>query len=510
MIGKVFDWLAYHASHSPERPAVIETETDRRLTYSDIDIESSSLASLLSKEFNVKKGSRVALLAHNCAEFLELEFSCLRLGAIFVPLNWRLTSEELSFIISDCKPSVLIFEQVFKNSVDKIASAGVSTQKIELGRVKHKKSEYKKLLCENTTIGHSEDISFEDVWIIMYTSGTTGNPKGAMITYAMTYWNAINLVVSHEISANMINLIVLPLFHTGGLNCYCNPAIFLGGLNIIPGSFDPQLCLKMLEDKKIKITHMMAVPTIYQLMSQHPNFKKIKFNKSIIFGVGGAPVPQELQKVYKKKGVMLLNSYGMTETSPSIAMSHRKQPDNKQGSSGLPVLHSEVALQDQNTKFIKSSNTIGEICVKGPIVTPGYYNNAKATRAAFTNGWFHTGDAGYFDDEGYLYIVDRWKDMYISGGENVYPAEIENIIYKLPQVAEVAVIGLPDKKWGESGKAIIVLKSGKILSEAQVRNHCRKYLAKYKNPKWIQFSPRLPHNATGKILKRELLKKNSN
>ncbi len=505
MSTKVYDWVSHHANQTPDQLAMVDLYSERHFTYGDMELRTTKLANGLAQNMKVTKGDRIALLANNTTDYLEIEFACLKLGAVFVPLNWRLSLPELTYITSDCNPTVLIYEDIFRDAAEKISETSSIPEIIELSCSSSCVSTpYEALISQSDTTLIASDVTHDDLWVIMYTSGTTGRPKGAMITHGMTFWNSINLLTPHHLSRDMVNLCVLPLFHTGGLNCYCNPAVHLGGLNLIMRSFEAGEVLKLFQQGKYKISHFLAVPTVFLFMSQHPLFNETDFSTLKILGVGGAPVPKELQKLYMKRGLELLNGYGMTETSPSIAVSHLGQPETKLGSSGLPVLHADVVIADKNKKPVTDPNQVGEIWVKGPLVTPGYYNNSQANGDAFIDGWFRSGDAGYLDSDGYLYIVDRWKDMYISGGENVYPAEIENIIYKIPQVAEVAVIGIPDNQWGEVGEAVIVIKPEMQLSQEEVLDHCSKNLAKFKQPQKIRFIKEMPHNATGKILKRAL------
>ena len=239
-------------------------------------------------------------------------------------------------------------------------------------------------------------------------------------------------------------------------------------------------------------------------MSQHPTFEQCDLSNVKTFGIGGAPTPREMINTYAKRNIGLQQVFGMTETSPLVSALTAENAMLKIGSAGLPVLHNQVKIMTENGEFVGTPETVGELWVKGPNITPGYWNKPEVNETAFTDGWLHTGDAAYLDAEGFIYIVDRWKDMYISGGENVYPAEIENVIYQLPQVGEVAIIGVPDERWGEVGKAIIVVKPGQTLEEETVLKHCADKLAKFKQPQSVKFIDEIPHNATGKVLKREL------
>jgi fatty-acyl-CoA synthase len=334
----------------------------------------------------------------------------------------------------------------------------------------------------------------------MYTSGTTGQPKGAIITHGMTFWNCVNLGGPAYISPSSVLLTVLPLFHTGGLNCYTNPVLHAGGTVLIMRAFDPALTLQLISDPGRRINVFFGVPSIYQFMAQHPTFASADFSRLVIGGVGGAPMPVPLLKVWEERGVALQQGYGMTETSPAVLTLDREDAARKAGSSGKPVLHTEVRIVRPDGTDAEVGE-LGELWVKGPNITPGYWNRPDANQSSFTDGWLHTGDAARIDDEGFYYIVDRWKDMYISGGENVYPAEVENVLHQLAAIAEAAVIGIPSEQWGETGMAIIAVKPGHSITETDIHAHCETSLARFKRPRLIRFVDALPRNATGKIHK---------
>jgi fatty-acyl-CoA synthase len=343
----------------------------------------------------------------------------------------------------------------------------------------------------------------DDISMIMYTSGTTGHPKGALITHGMTFFNCVNLGIPVGISTRTVQLVVLPLFHTGGLNCYANPILHAGGQIILMRDFEPGRALQILGDEALGVTHFFAVPAPYQFMMQHAEFETTDLSRLEAAGVGGAPCAEAILSAWIGRGVPLMQGWGMTETSPGGIALDAGDALRKIGSTGKALLHTEIKIVDDQGVEVPAG-AVGELLIRGPNITPGYWNNPEATAKSFSGDWLLTGDAARCDAEGFVYIVDRWKDMYISGGENVYPAEIENILYQLPQIAEAAVIGVPSERWGETGKAVLVLKPGKAISSDEVIAHCLANLAKFKVPQSVAFIDALPRNATGKVLKRTL------
>jgi len=346
-------------------------------------------------------------------------------------------------------------------------------------------------------------LTHDDVVTIMYTSGTTGHPKGAMITHGMNFWNCVNLGIPCGIGLDTVHLSVLPLFHTGGLNCYSNPVLHAGGTVVIMRAFDPGRALEVIGDPAQGITHFFAVPAPYLFMVQHPDFATTDLSRLRMAGVGGAPCALSILQAWAARGVALMQGFGMTETSPACIFLDPADAERKIGSTGKTLMHTEMRIVDDDGNDCPP-NAIGELWVAGPNITPGYWNRPDATASSFSGRWLKTGDAARADEEGFVYIVDRWKDMYISGGENVYPAEVENALYQLPQIAEAAVIGVPSEKWGEVGLAVLVLKPGQTLDKETVVGWCSERLARFKVPADIAIIEALPRNATGKVLKREL------
>ncbi len=498
---KYYDWLSHHSERRPNKIAITDLDNGRNIAYGELEKRAKSLACWLNNQ-NIQKGDRIAILMRNAPEFFEIQFACHKLGAICLPLNWRLTPVEISYILGDSNPSVLIYENIFRETIDKISDENSAKISLELG-LNEPSSEYEKVILQDSDDLPVVNSSHDDVSMIMYTSGTTGNPKGALITHGMTFFNCVNLGIPALINANSVQFVALPLFHTAGLNCYANPILHAGGKVILSREFDPGKTLKIIGDPSYQVTHFMGVPAVFLFMMQHPDFERTDLSRIQQAGIGGAPCAEPILLKWLDRGVPLVQGWGMTETSPGGTGLDIEFAKEKIGSCGKPLLHTEIKIVDEKGKSLPHGQ-VGELLIKGPNITPGYWNNPEATASSFIDGWLKTGDAAKKDKDGFLYIIDRWKDMYISGGENVYPAEVENIIYQLPEVAEAAVIGVPDMTWGESGLATVVLKPEHTLSADQIIDQCKNNLAKFKVPKQIIFMDRLPRNATGKVLKRQI------
>jgi len=510
MSPRSFDWLAHHANTRPEAEAIVDLGTDRRFTWAEVNDRTSRLASALQTEFGTGSGDRIAVLAHNNSNLFEVQFACWKLGAIMVPLNWRLAVPELEFIVGDAEPSVMIHDEAMAPMAEKISALTGIERRVNWDGVAGDLGsqaavvDYEELIQSIEPMDNPIGFGHDHPVTIMYTSGTTGRPKGAIITQGMAFWNAVNCTEFFKLGVDMTNLAFLPLFHTGGLNCFATPAFHFGGRNIIMRDFEPSVALEYMTNPEHGVTHLLGVPANFLFMSQDPAFDEATFPTIEICGVGGSPTPEPLIRTWAAKGLPLQQGFGMTETSPMVLALRPEDAATKIGAAGLPAMHTEVRLVDEDGNDIEGPGITGELLVRGPNVTPGYWNRPEATAEAITDGWLHTGDAARRDEDGYYYIIDRWKDMYISGGENVYPAEVESVIYQLPEIAEAAVIGVPDEKWVEVGRACVVVKEGAEVSEKAIISHCRANLAHYKVPRSVVFLEEIPRNATGKVLKREL------
>jgi fatty-acyl-CoA synthase len=491
------DWIAHHANGRGDQVAMVDLATDRAVTYREFDDRIARLAAALRSQYGIGRGDRVAVLAHNAADIFEVQFACGRLAAVFVPMNWRLTVSELRFIVGDCAPKVLIHDPEFAEAAIELAAACGVDQLCTHGCVD---SDYERLIASAHRLPVSEPTTYDDVATILYTSGTTGHPKGAIITYGMRFWQAINMAGPMVISQRSVCLTALPLFHVGGLDVYANPIFHFGGRVLVMRTYEPATALRLLSSAEAGINLFVGTPAHYQFMARLPEFATAAFSPDLLAGIAASPVPLPVLREWEMRGLPLQQLYGMTESCGGVMALDPEDRVRKAGSAGKAALHVDVRLVRVDGSDAPVGE-MGEIWLRGPSITPGYWKNPEASAAAFSDGWLRTGDAAQMDDEGYFTIIDRWKDMYISGGENVYPAEVEDVLYRLDAIAEVAIIGVPDEMWGEVGRAIVVTKQDRALSEADIMLHCAAHLARYKLPRSIRFVEALPRNATGKVHK---------
>jgi fatty-acyl-CoA synthase len=490
------DWLKRWNLYSPEKVALKDGETGHSLTYRELFQASVARAAELQTQFNVKQGDRVAVLAVNELDYVVLFFATQRLGAILVPINFRLTYREVEHIVSDCVPKLLVYQEEFKTIVQELQNSSKVSQKTLLAST----TKYSEALSKDF-VG-----SAADPVMILYTSGTTGSPKGAVLTHETLFWNSINTTLRLNLSQQDCTVIFLPLFHTGGWNVLLTPILHRGGQIILMKKFDGEKILELSE--KERATILFGVPTTMDLMARSPLFNSTNLKNLRYAIVGGEPMPVPLIQKWDEKGVPIRQGYGLTEFGPNVFSLNEEDSIRKIGSIGFPNFYIEAKIVDTQGHTL-GENQIGELALKGPMCMTGYWRNEKATRETIVDGWLYTGDLVRRDEEGYYYVVGRKKDMFISGGENVYPPELEQVIRALPGVREVAVIGVPDEKWGEVGKAFIV-KDHAELTEVDIRNHCSQNLAKFKIPKHFVFMTELPKGDSGKILKRKLLEASPN
>ncbi len=501
MITKAYDWVAFNARRRHDHPALTDLHSGRRFTWGQFEQRTRRASAFLAR-LGVKKGDRVAILAKNSTDQLDILFSAMKLGHIFLPLNWRLAVPELTYIVSDAAPRVLLYGAEFEDAA-RAAAKGLDCTLVAFGDG-ITPDEYEAGLAAAGTAWPQADLTIDDHWTILYTSGTTGRPKGSIATYGTSLWNIQSMNAFSRATADSRTLVYGPLFHTGGIAAYTLACAHLGGQILIMRQFDVPLALRNISDPDLGVTHINGAVTMYLMLSQHPDFAQADFSRIVCATISGESVPRSIIDLYlREKELPLQNIYGLTEAGPCLTAMDRDMTVKKFGSVGTCVLHTEMTLRGPDGKEV-GPGEIGEIWCRGPNLSPGYWNNAEKTREAFTDGWLRTGDAARLDEDGYYWLVDRWKDMYISGGENVYPAEVENVLYRLPQIAECAVIGVAHPKWGETGRAIVVLKPGAKLGEADILAHCRESLAKFKLPTSVVYTDALPRSGGGKVVKPEL------
>lgn len=493
------DWCEKWAQYSPKKLFLREHSTGLEWTYKDFNDRAEALAQHLTKDLGLKKGDRIGVYSKNRAEFILLFVACVKTGTILVPLNFRLTPRELDTLIGDAEPALFLYEACFADEVKRLNTLDAIPVKAEVESLR-------RFLAEDigTVIpGQREDISFDQTVMILYTAGTTGLSKGVMITHRQIFWNAINTVLRLNLTENDHTQSYAPFFHTGGWNVLFTPFLFVGGSHTILNSFDSDLILELME--KEKTTLLFGVPTMLQMMSDSPKFETTDFSSVRFAIVGGAPMPIPLINIWHKKGIAIRQGFGLTEVGPNCFSLHQDDAIRKKGSIGFPNFYIEAKIVDENGNELPH-DTPGELWLKSPVVTEGYWRKPKETAETITDGWFHTGDILIRDEEGYFFVVDRKKNMYISGGENVYPSEIEKYLYANPAVKECAVIGVADERWGETGKAFVVLNAGHTLTPEEIITYCREGLAKYKIPKSVVLMDSLPKNEAGKINRQELVK----
>jgi fatty-acyl-CoA synthase len=484
--------------------AIVDTGKDPewRLPYRQLNERANRFAKWLKDAAGVGKGDRVAILARDGVEHLDCFFACAKLGAIHTALNWRLHWRETADIIENTTPKVLIYSDDFLESADNLKEKISNCLHIEGNGVSGSRL-YESTLSESTnTPVTCESLEAEDIAALIFTGGTTGLPKAAMVSHRMIGWNTLNVMI-HDLTHGDVYVNAFPLFHTGGLFVYTLPQVIIGGTTILMRGFDPSLALTLIERERATV--FAGVPTMFQMMTQVENWEQADLSSLRLCKSGGEPLPVPIIEKYdREKGVSFNQGFGMTEFGPGDYSLPPDKAISKAGSIGRPVFFLGARVVDDDNNPL-GPNQVGELVFKGPTYCSGYFNDPEATAEAVDEeGWFHTGDLARYDEEWDFYIEGRKKDMFLSGGENVYPVEIENALYQHPAVQMCAVIGMPDPKWGEVGKACVVLKPGVTATEEELIAFMKERLAKYKVPKSVEFMESLPVSNAGKILKREL------
>jgi fatty-acyl-CoA synthase len=483
------DPIATHARSAPEALAIGDAEAGRRISFRALDILVNRTAAWLVERLGPASGARVATLARNDVNMMILHFACARAGAIFVPFNWRLATAEIATLMKDATPALFFRDPDFEvpafdgpvhllADLDGLIADAPAAPPLDARR------------------------DFEAPTTLLYTSGTSGLPKGVMVSESNAIWGAMNFILGNDVGTGSVFLCDMPLFHTAGLFAAARVPLTAGGAVWISKGFDAAKTLARIADPALAITHYFSVPQMAQMLWNQPSFDPAMMRGLQVYATGGAPNPPAQIERFARAGVNMSEGFGMSETGSNFGMpvADKDQLIAKAGSCGLPYFSLQTRIVDEDGVDVARGET-GELWLRGPSITKGYWNKPDVTAAAFAGDWFKTGDAARQDEDGFFYLVDRKKDMYISGGENVYPAEVEAVLAELEQVTESAVIGVADEKWGEVGKAFIVLRSGATLDPDAAFAHCKARLARFKVPVSVVITETLPRTASGKVQK---------
>ena len=485
--GVAADPVAYQAKVRPKKAAVHELATGRVLTYRELDDRVARAASWLAAELGDPSGRRIAMLGRNSVELLVLSLACQRNGGIFVPVNWRLAGDEVAALLADCTPDLVVVDDEFSGRPAGSAARVVRSADFaaESARAEPRAS--------------LVPIAGAPI-LLLYTSGTTGRPKGVIVTAENAFYASLNFALVGEVGVTSVTLSDLPMFHTIGLIAVARTTLMMGGTLVVSARFAPSRTLAALADAALGITHYFAVPVMAEALAAELDFVPATFSRLHAVFVGGAPLSAALIDRFLSLGVPLVNGYGMSEAGTLMHVPiDRDAVRASAGAVGYPAPYVEVRLVGPGGDI--GPGETGEVWVRGPSVTPGFWKQAELSAAAFTDGWYRTGDLARIDPSGQYRIVDRLKDMYVSGGENVYPAEVEAVLLSDPLVADAAVIGVPDPRWGETGVAFVVPRTGTTIDADQLVALCSARIARYKCPTRVVTVAAIPRNAAGKILK---------
>ncbi|MCP3099195.1 long-chain fatty acid--CoA ligase [Myxococcus sp. K15C18031901] len=495
----VHDWLARRAALDPDHLALVDTSRgERRITFREWDAAATRAASFLHHVLGVQRGDRVAVLAHNRVEFLDVLFACAKLGAILQPLNWRLSATELAGILADAEPVVLVSGPELRSQVVAVRERAPFVKHWlsfdEPGPGERAFSE--RDAAPSTPLPRVE-LEPDAPWVLCYTGGSTGVPKAAVLTHGSITANAANTVVSWGLTPDDVSLLNAPLFHTGGLNVFTLPLVYIGGASVVCRAFDVEQVFDKIHHGAVSL--VFGVPTMFIEMQRHARFEAVDFSRLKLLVSGGAPCPAPVFERFFARGVAFKTGYGLTEAGPNNFWLPPGDVKRKPGAVGVPLFHVEARIDGE-----QRPGDVGELLLRGPHVCAGYWRRPEDTARTLVDGWLHTGDLASRDEDGCFRIVGRSKDLIISGGENIYPAEVESILAGHPDVAEVAVIGVPDAKWGETPRAVVVPRAGGSLTEAALLGYCDGRLARYKTPRSVRFVDALPRTSAGKVDRRAL------
>lgn len=495
------DWLGKRRLLTPDRVGVVDDTTGRLYRYDELDARACRIARYLQQACKVQPGDRVACLSANRMEYLDLCFACGKIGAILVPLNIRLPASAILELLADCACRVLVHEAAFAQVVKNARTEGVVQQwwSVEPARQGADLPSVAQVLNEDDPAAVTVDLyqaDETDTAMILYTSGTTGRAKGAMISYRQIHWNALNTIIGLQLTQDDTAYLNMPLYHTGGWHVLFTPLILLGGRVVLQQRFDAERCNELLGPEGITI--LFGLPTTLRMMAEARNFSAADFTKVRFAIFGGESCPLHIIETYAQRGVAMRQGYGLTEAGPNCFSLPAADAVRKNGSIGFPNFNVDVRLMKEDGTAAQTGE-VGELQMKGPHVFSGYWNNPSATDEVLHDGWLSTGDLMTRDEEGYYYVVGRKKEMYVSGGENVYPAEVERVLQKHESVAQSAVIGVADSKWGETGCAFIELVVGRHFDEDALRSWCRQHLAGFQCPTRFAVLEKLPIGPSGKV-----------
>lgn len=495
------DWLARWALYSPHKIALKEFETGRTATYGALNKMANRVANKLTQQYKIHKGDRIAVLADFCIEYVVLFSAAQKAGFVLVPLNYRLAAPEIEYMLQNSMPKLIIAEDKYKKLLPPEKQSDCWRSEDFIAFCFNEEN-----IAEDTLFPLAK-VEEDTPLFLLYTSGTTSFPKGAVYSHKMLFWNSVNTSISLIINQEGRTLNFAPPFHTGGWNVLLTPFLHYGGYVCMLKKFEAATVLRLLQEEKITI--FFGVPTMLKMIADEPGFDAAQFPHLHYAVVGGEPMPLPLIERWGKKNIPVRQGYGMTEVGPNLTSLHQDDAIRKKGSIGRPNFYVQIRVVDENGNDCPPGVS-GELWLSGPMVTPGYWQNDEGTAKAFSDdkSWFRSGDIVIQDEDNYLFVVDRLKNMFISGGENVYPAELERVLLQHASISEAAVVGVPDEKWGEVGKAYIVMKNGTSCTTEEILEHCRSHLAKFKIPKHISIIESIPKTDSGKI-NRVLLKKNN-
>lgn len=482
------DPVATYAVSTPDKEALVDLESGRRWTYAELNVAADRLAAWLVDRFGPGSGVRVAVLSKNRAETLILHWASIRAGTIFVPLNWRLAPPEIEALAADASPELLFNDSDFEPP-DSAGHALPVSDMLELG-------------LDGSSPPAESRRPFDQTATLLYTSGTSGRPKGVQLSEANAFWGCANFIYGNDVTVHSVFLCDMPLFHTAGLFAASRVPIQAGATVLVSRGFDTARTFERLSSETLNISHYFSVPQMASWIWNEAGFEPGRLQKLVCWAIGGAPNPKASTVRFAEAGIKVAEGFGMSEVGSAFGMPVHDLDVilRKAGSCGLPFMSLETRIVGTDGKDLPVGE-VGELWLRGPSIASGYWNQPEATAAAFSDGWFRTGDAACRDEDGFFYVVDRMKDMFISGGENVYPAEIEALIAELPEVIESAVVGVDDERWGEVGRAYVIPGPGASVTPEQVLEHCQQRVAKYKVPKTVVITDSLPRTASGKLQK---------